>query len=136
MARQTVINVPQTEAKPLSLHETVLAVLDRYGPRKAGHLAAQLGASESHLCEVKKGLKHWPAEWLDYIVEHYDFEAAVAVHFARLRKLEVRPPRKATAAERLRRLEYVLSQHNGIGKALRDEAAALPDEVFADEEGA
>lgn len=135
MAKQTTFKLPQDQVKPRSLLETFCGVLKKYGPRKQGHLAAQLGASESHLSEVLKGQKHIPEDWLRYVVEHYDFEGEIAACVAAWRGLEVRPPRVRPAAEKLRRLTYVLSQHNGLGKALRDEADALPDDVFADEEG-
>lgn len=134
--RQLAIKVPAHQAKPRSLSETVRGVLKKFGPQKQGVLAAQLGASEAHLSEVMSGKKHWPDDWLDYISEHYDFEAEIAEHFASKRGLEVKPPRKMTHAEELRRLKYTLGKHNGIGAAIYAEAMALPDDAFADEEDA
>lgn len=132
--KQDAIKVPAPTDDSRSLHEIILGILREFGPRKQEHLVAQLGASKGHVSEVLSGDKNWPLVWLDYIVEHYDFRNEVAQHFARLRRMEVRPPRVKPPAERLRRLSYVLGKHNGIGKALLDEAEALPDDVFADEE--
>lgn len=133
--KQGAIQVPEPTEDSRSLHEILIGVLREFGPRKQEHLAAQLGASKGHLSEVLDGKgKHWPADWIDYIVEHYDFRAEVAQHYARLRHLEVRPPRRRTAAEENRRLRYVLGKHNSIGKAIQEEADALPDDVFADDE--
>lgn len=135
MSRQLDINVPEPAAKRRSLTETVAEVLARFGPRKQEVLARQLDASPSHLSEVIKGHKHWPDKWLDYVAEHYDFECAIADHFAQLRGCVVRPPRKRSAAEELRRLRYTLQKHNALGKALQAEADALADDVFADDDG-
>jgi len=136
MAKQTTINVPKYEPKLPTLHEAIVDVIKRYGPRKQAVLAEQLGASEQHFSDVFGGKtgKHWPEAWIEFIVKHYDFEAQVPALVAGWRGLTARPPRKRTAAEELRRLKYALAKHNGLGKAIRDEAEALPDDVFADEE--
>lgn len=139
--KQGAIEVPEPTQDSRSLHEILIGVLREFGPRKQDHLAAQLAqatgrdVSKGHLSEVLDGKgKHWPADWIDYIVEHYDFRAEVAQYYARLRGLEVQPARRRTAAEENRRLRFVLGKHNALGKAIQDEADALPDDVFADEE--
>jgi hypothetical protein len=132
--RQAALKVPEPKQDSRSLHEILLDILKEFGPRKQEHLVAQLGASKGHLSEVLSGHKHWPQEWIDYIVDHYDFRSDVARYYARRRGLVVVPPRKMSALEELRRLKYALTQHNGLGRVLMDEALALPDEVFADDE--
>ena len=131
MGRQLAIKVPPAQRKTRSLSETVRDILKKYCPKQSV-FAAQVGASDAHVSEVLAGKKHWPDDWLDYVAEHYDFEGEVAQHFAEKRGLEVRPPRLMSKAEELRRLKYALAKHNAIGTAIQQEAAALPDDVFAD----
>lgn len=134
--KQASIKVPDPKDDCRSLHQVLVDVLREFGPRKREHLVAQLGASKGHLSEVMDGEsgKHWPAAWIEYIVQHYDFRGEVAQHYAHLRGMEVRAPRQRPVAERFRRIAYVLGKHNGIGKALLEEAEALPDDVFAEDE--
>lgn len=132
--RQTAIKVPDPKQDSRSLHETLISILREFGPRKQEHLCAQLDANKGHLSEVLSGKKHWPEDWIDYVVDNYDFRSEVATYYARRRRMVVCPPRKITAREELRRLKYTLAQHNAIGKAIVEEAHALPDEVFADED--
>jgi hypothetical protein len=133
--RQAAIKVPDPKQDSRSLHEILVGILREFGPRKHEALIDALHASKGHFSEVYNDAgKHWPPDWIDYIVEQFDFRNEVASYYARKRGMTVAPPRKPSPAERLRRLEYVLTQHNGLGTALRDEAARLPDDVFADEE--
>ena len=134
--KQQSIKVPPPLEDSRSLHQTLIDVLKEFGPRKQDHLAAQLKASKGHLSEVLSGAggKHWPDDWIDYIVDQYDFRNEVATYYARRRGMRVVAPRKPTSAERWRRISYVLSRHNGVGKSLLEEADALPDELFADDE--
>lgn len=140
--KQAAINVPPPKADSRSLHQVLVDVLREFGPRKQEHLAAQLSqatgkpVSKGHLSEVIDGEsgKHWPQSWVDHIVEQYDFRGEVAQHYAHLRGMEVRPPRQRPVAERFRRIAFILGKHNGIGKALMEEAEALPDDVFAEDE--
>lgn len=133
--RQEAIEVPAPKEDSRSLHEVLVGVLKEFGPRKREHLVEQLKASKGHLSEVLDGTsgKHWPQPWIDYIVEQYDYRNEVATYYARKRGMEVRGPRPMSPAEELRRIKYALAQHNGLGKAIRDEAMALPDDVFSEE---
>lgn len=133
--KQQAIKVPESTTDTRSLHEIIVGILQEFGPRKHEALIEALEASKGHFSEVLAGHgKHWPFPWVDYIVDHFDFRDEVASYYARRRGKVVRPPRKPSAAEELRRLKYALAQHNGIGDALRKEAAGLPDDVFADED--
>lgn len=136
MPRQTEIKIPPPQVKIATLHETVIGVVRKFGPRKDYVLAQQLGATPQHFSDVAGGKtgKHWPEAWIEKIVRQYDFEAEIPSLVAGWRGLEVRPPRGRPPAEELRRLKFALAQHNGLGKAIRDEADSLPDDFFADEE--
>lgn len=132
--KQQTIKVPEPKADTRSLHQIRLDVLNEFGPRKHEALIEQLGASKGHFSEVLSGKKHWPDDWTDYIADHFDVRSEIAAYFARKRGLVLRPPRQRSAAENLRRLRYVLTNHNGLGKAIAEEADALADDVFADED--
>src|SRR5438445_754232 len=129
MARQAAFKLPTPERKPRSLHEVLVGILKKYGPRKDCVLAKQLGASDSHLSEVMAGhRKHWPETWIEYIVKHYDFESEVAAHYAAMRGLEVHPPREWTDPEFRRRVARVFADSPDIGGIVTERMRAISDE--------
>lgn len=134
MMRQAAINVPKPKDDTRSLHEIRVAVIKEFGPPKMEQMARLLSASKGHLSEVMSGdgAKHWPDKWSEYIEVHLDHRCEIAAYHARLKGMVLSPPRKRTAAEELRRLRYTLGKHNGIGKAITEEADDLPDEFFSD----
>jgi hypothetical protein len=134
MVRQAAFKLPTPERKALrSLHEIIVGILKKYGPRKDCVLAKQLGASESHLSEVMAGRrKHWPEQWIEYIVKHYDFESEVAAHYAAMRGLEVKAPREWTDSEIRRRLAIVSGDSPDIGRIVSERMHAIPDEEVVD----
>jgi hypothetical protein len=132
--KQTSIKVPEAKRDSRSLHEILVGVIDKYGPRKQEALVKQLNATKGHFSDVvNENGKHWPQDWIDFIVDQYDLEDEVAWYYARRRGMTVRPPRVPSGAERLRRLKYVLARHSGIGSSIQAEADALADDIFADD---
>lgn len=133
MARQAAFKLPTPERKPRSLHEVIVGILKKYGPRKDCVLAKQLGASDSHLSEVMAGKrKHWPEAWIEYIVKHYDFESEVAAHYAAMRGLEVAAPREWTDPEFRRRAARVFADSPDIGGIVAERMRTISDEEVAD----
>jgi len=136
--KQQAIKVPEPKEDNRSLHEILLGIVAEFGPRKHEALMSAIEnatgrqISKGHFSEVLDGKKHWPQDWIDYIVDHLDHRSEVASYYARRRGLRVTGPRLMSKAEELRRLKYALAQHNAIGTAIQQEAAALPDDVFAD----
>lgn len=137
--KQTTIKVPEPKEDLRSLHEILLAIITEFGPRKHEALMSAIEntigrpISKGHFSEVLKGDKHWPQDWIDYIVDHLDHRNEVASYYARRRKMRVVPPRQMGDREWKRRVSYKLAEMNGVGRAVIDEAMALPDELFAEE---
>lgn len=132
--KQQTIKVPEPKRDFRSLHEILLSILQEFGPRKHEALIEALGASKGHFSEVLAGKKHWPQDWIDYVVDNFDFRNDVASYYARRRGMRICPPRAMSAREWKQRVSYVLGQHNAMGRALVEEALALPEELFGDED--
>lgn len=136
MARQPSLplgKVKEAPAVPPDLLTIIRGILQKYGPRKQSLVAKQVGISEGHFSEaLNGGPRHFAIEWLEH-VKPFDFEQEIPGYFAGKYGLELRPPRRRSDSERLRRLLHVLHKHAAIGDAIEAEADQLPDDEFGED---